>query len=344
MPSSSVMALSGRGPFWSFHRTMWFGRAVKYTRMSMLATAPTPTPYSMPRKVHPKKEIAHGTRSIFETCHSWSGSLQLNIFSTDTIIMDPREALEMYCMIGVKNWMEMSTIDPVTRPAAGVATPVAELTAVRENEPVTGYACTKKLTMLLQPIATNSWVVLISYPLDRANADAIATDSRYPMRATRTAPTASLLTSAPVTAGTCPSLSPAGMVPSSVRQCIVTCLALLHTMSSDVLWNIFTTMMPKRTTKKLPAAPMNQRAFWTTLRFFLTSIRLLSFWHPMVSRMQMTDIRTSGYLVRWRWLKTSYTENWNWRRTTLDEIPRSECTWPHAMVRAADVVKPVRTG
>jgi hypothetical protein len=76
------------------------GEAVKYTMMSMLVIAPALIPYSIPKKVHPKNESAHGMRSIFDTFHSCSGSLQLNILSTDTMMIAPSEAFEMYLREG----------------------------------------------------------------------------------------------------------------------------------------------------------------------------------------------------------------------------------------------------
>lgn len=49
----------------------------------------------------------------------------------------------------------------VITPAMGVRTPAFDLIAVRENDPVAGYAPRKGPRILVTPIATNSWEGLI---------------------------------------------------------------------------------------------------------------------------------------------------------------------------------------
>lgn len=45
----------------------------------------------------------------------------------------------------------------VITPAKGVRTPAFDLIAVRENDPVAGYAPRKGPRMFVVPMATNSW-------------------------------------------------------------------------------------------------------------------------------------------------------------------------------------------
>ena len=61
-------------------------------------------------------------------------------------------------MILVMNASAHITTVPVTTPESGVDTEDAELTAVRENEPVTGYDWKNPDTMFEAPIATSSWL------------------------------------------------------------------------------------------------------------------------------------------------------------------------------------------
>lgn len=51
----------------------------------------------------------------------------------------------------------MTTI-PTRNPARGVRTPALDLMAVRENEPVAGYALKRVPIVLVTPIAMSSWL------------------------------------------------------------------------------------------------------------------------------------------------------------------------------------------
>ena len=53
---------------------------------------------------------------------------------------------------------------PVTKPPAGVLTPVAALTAVREKDPVTGMEEKKEPTKLHSPRAIISWLASMGFP------------------------------------------------------------------------------------------------------------------------------------------------------------------------------------
>lgn len=61
----------------------------------------------------------------------------------------------------VNAYSAMITRMPTKTPARGVRTPDFDLTAVREKEPVDGYALKNEPTQLVTPIATSSWLGLI---------------------------------------------------------------------------------------------------------------------------------------------------------------------------------------
>lgn len=65
----------------------------------------------------------------------------------------------------VKKPNDNKTKHPVTMPPSVVRTPLALLTAVRVNEPVTGIDCTNDPTKLHNPSANISWVASIVLPL-----------------------------------------------------------------------------------------------------------------------------------------------------------------------------------
>jgi len=58
----------------------------------------------------------------------------------------------------------------VTTPAKGVLTPDLDFKAVRENDPVAGYAPKQEPTVFVTPIAISSWLGLIWYPFKRPKA------------------------------------------------------------------------------------------------------------------------------------------------------------------------------
>lgn len=75
------------------------------------------------------------------------------------------EVFGMYLNVSVRKPTDNITNTPVTKPPYGVRTPLALLTAVRVNEPVTGIECINEPKMLQNPRAINSWVASIGLPL-----------------------------------------------------------------------------------------------------------------------------------------------------------------------------------
>lgn len=76
-------------------------------------------------------------------------------------------AFGIYWKVPVRNPMASITITPVRMPPNGVRTPLALLTAVRVNEPVTGIARTNEPNMLQHPNAISSWVASMERPFAR---------------------------------------------------------------------------------------------------------------------------------------------------------------------------------
>ena len=83
-----------------------------------------------------------------------SSNSTLNI--TAVIIIAPRHAWGIYAHNGIKKAKANNTRAPVNIPPAGVFTPLAEFTAVLENDPVVGKDCTKDPAKLHNPSASIS--------------------------------------------------------------------------------------------------------------------------------------------------------------------------------------------
>lgn len=75
---------------------------------------------------------------------------------TAWIMTAARDAWGMYQKTAVKAYIASSTTIAVMTPANGVRTPDFALIAVREKDPVAGYAPRKGPKRLLTPIATSS--------------------------------------------------------------------------------------------------------------------------------------------------------------------------------------------
>ena len=75
----------------------------------------------------------------------------LNI--TAVIMTAPRLAFGMYAQNGMSRARAIITRDPVQIPPPGVLTPLAQLTAVLENDPVVGIDCTNEPKKLQSPRA-----------------------------------------------------------------------------------------------------------------------------------------------------------------------------------------------
>ena len=75
---------------------------------------------------------------------------------TAVIISAPKVACGIYAHKGIKKAKANNTRPPVKIPPAGVLTPLAEFTAVLENDPVVGKDCTKDPAKLHNPSASIS--------------------------------------------------------------------------------------------------------------------------------------------------------------------------------------------
>jgi len=81
-----------------------------------------------------------------------------------------RPAVGIQKKAAVNPYSATITTMAVMIPAAGVRTPDLDFKAVRENDPVAGYAPRNEPTTLVTPMAINSWLGLILYPFKRPNA------------------------------------------------------------------------------------------------------------------------------------------------------------------------------
>lgn len=73
-------------------------------------------------------------------------------------------ALGMKAQAGMRTTRARMTMRPVKTPPAVVFTPLALLTAVREKEPVVGYAWKKLAAKLHNPSAIISWLASTCFP------------------------------------------------------------------------------------------------------------------------------------------------------------------------------------
>ena len=76
----------------------------------------------------------------------------------------PRLAFGMYAQNGMSRARAIITRDPVQIPPPGVLTPLAQFTAVLENDPVVGIDWTNDPTRLQIPSAIISWFASTGFP------------------------------------------------------------------------------------------------------------------------------------------------------------------------------------
>ena len=86
----------------------------------------------------------------------------LNI--TAVMMTAPRLAFGMYAQNGMSRARAIITRDPVQIPPPGVLTPLAQFTAVLENDPVVGIDWTNDPTRLQIPSAIISWFASTGFP------------------------------------------------------------------------------------------------------------------------------------------------------------------------------------
>ena len=84
---------------------------------------------------------------------------------TAVMITAARVALGMKAVYGIRNARHRMTRAPVYSPPMLVLTPLAQLTAVLENDPVMGIDWTKLAAMLQKPSANISWEASTGFPL-----------------------------------------------------------------------------------------------------------------------------------------------------------------------------------
>ena len=80
------------------------------------------------------------------------------------MITAPRLAFGMYAQNGMSRASAIITRDPVQIPPPGVLTPLAQFTAVLENDPVVGMDWTNEPTRLQIPSAIISWFASTGLP------------------------------------------------------------------------------------------------------------------------------------------------------------------------------------
>lgn len=141
------------------------GLAIEYNTNEIFIAIPMIIPNSMEINKQATNVQINGTISIRFDRHI---SL-ISSFSTINIMAQMMTAANVAFGIKrnepVKNPNDNKTRTPVTIPPSVVRTPLALLTAVRVNEPVTGIDCTNAPTKLHIPSANISCVASIVLPL-----------------------------------------------------------------------------------------------------------------------------------------------------------------------------------